>query len=239
MIIIPARLGSTRFEKKVLASIHGIPMVIATAKRVQGVDDVVIATDALEVLEVAKKYNIKAVLTNSSHQSGTDRIYEAANILGLNDDEVILNVQADEPFIEPKIIQSLHDFIYKNRYKEWVMASCCKNIDIEDINNPNLVKVVMSENKKALYFSRAAVPYTRDGKNKQYFGHLGVYGFNMRSLRIFCELPLSWLEECEKLEQLRALAHDFTIQMIKVTSKSIGIDTPEDLIHALKLFPSK
>ncbi|NLC28336.1 MAG: NTP transferase domain-containing protein, partial [Campylobacteraceae bacterium] len=132
MIIIPARLGSTRFEKKVLASIHGIPMVIATAKRVQGVDDVVIATDALEVLEVAKKYNIKAVLTNSSHQSGTDRIYEAANILGLNDDEVILNVQADEPFIEPKIIQSLHDFIYKNRYKEWVMASCCKNIDIED-----------------------------------------------------------------------------------------------------------
>lgn len=239
MIIIPARLASTRFEKKILAPIDGVPMVIATAKQVCEIDEVAIATDSLEVLKVVNDYGIKAILTDSSHQSGTDRIFEAAKKLNLNEDEVVLNVQADEPFIEPNVVKMLYDHVYKNRHKDWIMASCYKVLNNQNINDPNLVKVVLSESKKALYFSRATIPYARDGKNRDFFGHLGLYGFNLKSLRKFCNLPQTSLERCEKLEQLRALSHDYAIEMVKVESESIGIDTPEDLIYALKLFSSK
>lgn len=239
MIIIPARLASTRFPRKILASIHGVPMIIATAKQVSSVDNVAIATDSPEVVQIAQDYGFKGVLTSDSHQSGTDRIHEAATILDLNEDEVIINVQGDEPFIEPEIIQKLHDYIKTHKNNEWLMASCCKKIEKDAISDPNLVKVVMSETKDAIYFSRAPIPHARDGEGGRYFGHLGLYGFNARSLAKFCSLPQSWLEECEKLEQLRALSNNLSIKMIEVKSQSIGIDTPEDLDRALKLYPKK
>jgi 3-deoxy-manno-octulosonate cytidylyltransferase (CMP-KDO synthetase) len=239
MIIIPARLASTRFPRKILAPIHGVPMVIATAKQVSSIDKVAIATDSPEVVKIANDYGFEGVLTKESHQSGTDRIHEAAMILGLNEEEIVINVQGDEPFIEPEIVQALHHYVALHKKSPWLMASCCKKIDKSAIPDPNLVKVVMSETSQAIYFSRAPIPHARDGEGGRYFGHLGLYGFNVRSLKKFCSLPLSWLEECEKLEQLRALSNNLSIQMIEVASKSIGIDTPEDLNLALKLYPKK
>ena len=232
MIIIPARLNSTRFPKKILAPIGGIPMVIKTAMRVQSIDDVAIATDSNEVLQIAKEYNIKAVMTSENHQSGTDRINEASNLLGLGENEVIVNVQADEPFIEPEIIMSVKELITSD---EWSMASCYKSISNDDANDANLVKVVLDCDNFALYFSRSKIPYDRDGTGCEYFGHLGIYAFNKKSLNHFCSLLPSALENIEKLEQLRVLSDGKKIKMIHVDTKSFGIDTQQDYEKALKL----
>lgn len=238
MIIIPARLGSSRFANKVLVDIFGLPMVIKTAFAVKDLDDVIIATDAQEVLDVAKKYNIEAVMTSKTHQSGTDRINEAANILGLHDDEVIVNVQADEPFIEPHIIEAVINATkQKQSCDDFVMVSCCKPISSELADDPNHVKVVLDANNNAIYFSRSKIPYYRDHyASSTYLGHLGIYSFAKKSLNTFCNYPVSPLESIEKLEQLRAIYNGHTIAMVQVQSKSFGIDTQEDLENALKIF---
>lgn len=233
MIIIPARLASSRFANKILADINGYPMVVATALRVQEVDDVVIATDSKDVIEVCKRYNFKAVLTSIDHQSGTDRICEASRILGLNDDEIIINVQADEPFIEPEVIKAVSKKISDD--KNALMASCYKDIDIDFADNPNHVKVIVDINGYAIYFSRSKIPYDRE-KNSQYFGHLGIYGFRFKGLKKFCSYLQSPLEQIEKLEQLRAIYNGEKIAMVKVKSNSFGIDTIDDLNLALSLF---
>ncbi len=235
MIIIPARIGSSRFPNKVLADIGGMPMIIRTAKAVQGVDSVVIATDSQEVLEIAKQHNIQAILTSDTHQSGTDRIYEAAQKLRLNEDEVIINVQGDEPFIETEVVEAIYNLTQNNKENNTiVMNSCYKTISNPEADDPNIVKVVTDKNNIALYFSRAKVPYPRDHHFDTYKGHLGIYGFTMKSLKIFCESTPAPLEKIEKLEQLRALYHGFKIAMIEVETESFGIDTPEDLKKALK-----
>jgi 3-deoxy-manno-octulosonate cytidylyltransferase (CMP-KDO synthetase) len=236
MIIIPARLKSSRFENKILADILGLPMVIRTAKRVEVLDDVVIATDSQEVIELAKKYNIKAVMTSELHQSGTDRINEASNLLGLKEDEIIINVQADEPFIEPEVVQAVIDRV-KSSSEEFTMVSLYKEINSELADDPNHVKVVVDDKKDAIYFSRSKIPYNRDHySNVTYFGHLGIYGFTKKSLNQFCQFQPSNLENIEKLEQLRAISFGKKIAMVEVSSKSFGIDTKEDLENALLLF---
>ncbi len=236
MIIIPARLKSSRFENKILADILGLPMVIRTAKRVEALDDVVIATDSQEVIELAKKYNIKAVMTSESHQSGTDRINEASNILGLKDDEIIINVQADEPFIEPEVVKAVIDSV-KSSQEEFTMVSLYKDINSELADDSNHVKVVVDNNGDAIYFSRSKIPYNRDHYTSvSYFGHLGIYGFTKKSLNQFCLFETSSLENIEKLEQLRAISCGKKIAMVKVSSKSFGIDTKEDLKNALLIF---
>ncbi len=156
MIIIPARIGSSRFPNKVLANIDGIPMVIRTAKAVEDIDDVAIATDSQEVIDIAEKYNIKAVMTREDHQSGTDRIYEAAQKLELDEDEIIINVQGDEPFIETEVVQAIHNLTNKNKNNERIMMnSCYKTINNPEADDPNIVKVVTDDEDIALYFSRA------------------------------------------------------------------------------------
>lgn len=235
MIIIPARIGSSRFPNKVLANIDGIPMVIRTAKAVEDIDDVAIATDSQEVIDIAEKYNIKAVMTKEDHQSGTDRIYEAAQKLELDEDEIIINVQGDEPFIETEVVQAIHNLTNKNKNDERIMMnSCYKTINNPEADDPNIVKVVTDEEDIALYFSRAKIPYPRDHHFDSYKGHLGIYGFTVRSLRQFCMLSSSPLEHIEKLEQLRALYHGYEVAMIEVKTESFGIDTPEDLEKAIK-----
>ena len=237
MIIIPARLNSSRFENKILVDILGLPMVIRTAKAVSNLDDVVIATDSQEVVELAEKYEIQAVLTSSSHQSGTDRINEAVNILNLSDDEVVVNVQADEPFIEPKVVSSVIDQVKKLKDRDFTMVSCYKDITSEMADDPNHVKVICDDQEDAIYFSRSKIPYNRDHYNStKYKGHLGIYGFTKKSLNKFCSYESSLLEETEKLEQLRALSNGAKINMVKVDSNSFGIDTKEDLENALKFF---
>jgi len=235
MIIIPARIGSSRFPNKVLADIGGMPMVVRTAKAVEEIDDVVIATDSQEVIDIAQNHGIKAVMTSEHHQSGTDRIYDAAQTLGLQEDEIIINVQGDEPFIETDVVQAIYDLTKKNRDNERIMMnSCYKVISNPEADDPNIVKVVTDEEDIALYFSRAKVPYPRDHHFDAYKGHLGIYGFTVRSLRNFCALSPAPLESIEKLEQLRALYHGYEVAMIEVNTESFGIDTPEDLEKAVK-----
>jgi 3-deoxy-manno-octulosonate cytidylyltransferase (CMP-KDO synthetase) len=237
MILIPARTASSRFPNKVLVDINGLPMVIATAKRVESIDDVAIATDSKEVLRVCKEHGFKAVMTSDSHKSGTDRINEAANILGIGDDEIVINVQADEPFIEPKVVQSVYDRVKsaKNAQEGVMMVSCYKLIDQTLADDPNHVKVITDYKGYAIYFSRSKIPYDRQEHNS-YFGHLGIYGFTKNSLEAFCALDVAPLEDIEKLEQLRAIYYGKKIAMVEVLSKSFGIDTKEDLELALKIF---
>ena len=234
MIIIPARVASNRFPGKVLANINGAPMVIATANRVKDIDKVIIATDSEEVINIAKDYGFDAMMTSSAHKSGTDRINEVANNLALKDDEIIVNVQADEPFIEPDIIQKVIDrlIVARSKNEDIFMVSCYKLISEDEANDPNHVKVITDYKKNAIYFSRSKIPYDRE-KHDDYFGHLGIYGFTKKTLEEFCSLPNAPLEDIEKLEQLRAIYYGKKIAMIEVESKSFGIDTKEDLKKAL------
>ena len=236
MIIIPARIGSSRFPNKVLADIAGLPMVIRTAKAVESIDNVAIATDSQEVIEIANAYSIQAIMTSTEHHSGTDRIFEAAQKLDLAEDEVIINVQGDEPFIEEEVVKAVFDLTVKNKSNEQVMMnSCYKLMQSPEADDPNIVKLITNAKQMALYFSRAKVPYPRDHHFNNYKGHLGIYGFTKKSLKLFCNLSPAPLEEIEKLEQLRALYHGFEIAMVEVETKSFGIDTIEDLENALKL----
>lgn len=232
MIIIPARMASSRFPNKVLADIHGVPMVIATAKRVESLDKVAIATDSREVIDVAKQYGFEAVMTSSEHQSGTDRIYEASEILGLADEEPIINVQADEPFIEPEVVQQVIDKV-KGLHRDFTMVSCYRRMDPAFATDPNHVKVITDVYGDAIYFSRSKIPYDRE-EHHDYFGHLGIYGFDKKSLKAFCQYRPAPLENIEKLEQLRAIYNGHKIAMVEVVSKSFGIDSPEDLERALR-----
>lgn len=233
MIIIPARLASTRFPNKILANINGLPMVIATAKRVQNLDDVAIAADTEEVVALAKDYGFKAILTSKEHQSGTDRINEAAAKLALSENEIIVNVQADEPFIEEAVVKSV---IERAKSTDAMITSACKKIDLNHVKDPNLVKVILDAHGNAIYFSRSAIPYDREGGFEGYFGHLGIYAFRKKSLETFCSLPYAPIEHIEKLEQLRAIYHGYKIAMVEVESQSFGIDTKEDLERALTFF---
>jgi len=239
MIIIPARLNSSRFANKILVDILGLPMVIKTAKQVSSLDKVVIATDSQEVIDLAQEYGFDAVMTSSEHNSGTDRINEAVNKLNLDENEIIVNVQADEPFIEKEVVQAVIDRVskVKENNEDIMIVSCHKEISSELADDPNHVKVILDENSNAIYFSRAKVPYHRDHYEKSlYNGHLGIYGFTKKSLNKFCSLKESKLENIEKLEQLRAIDNGYEIAMVKVQSKSFGIDTQEDLNNALRIF---
>ena len=236
MIIIPARLHSTRLPNKLLLPIKGIPMIVATANIAKEIDSTIVACDSKEIFDVCKKYHIDCILTSKEHTSGTDRCAEVAKKLKLNDDEVVINLQGDEPFIESNIIENLRESMKKAIYsKSAFMASCYKEIDSMSANDPNLVKVVLNSDDFALYFSRSKIPYNRDNATTSYFGHIGIYAFSAKSLIEFCNLPKSQIEDIEKLEQLRALWYGKKILMIKVTTDSIGIDTQSDYENALKL----
>ncbi len=235
MIIIPARLASTRFPQKVLADIGGLPMVVRTAKAVEHLDRVVVAADDERIITTCKHNGIEAMLTSKTHKSGTDRINECANLLDLDDDDLVINIQADEPFIEPEVLSKL--IVRLNALKQtgasFIMGSCYNAINAESAKDPNLVKVVLDAEHNAIYFSRSLIPYNRSG-NATYFGHIGIYGFTKKSLNLFCALDDAPVEDIEKLEQLRAIYHGKKIAMVKVSSTGFGIDTPEDLQRALK-----
>jgi len=237
MIIIPARLASTRFPQKVLADIGGLPMVVRTAQRVAHLGRVVVAADDELIISTCKEYGIEAMMTSTTHKSGTDRINECANILNLPDDEIVINVQADEPFIETEVVEMLIKRLntLKQNGEEFIMASCYNSINDEAAKDPNLVKVVLDNENNAIYFSRSLIPYNRGG-GAQYFGHIGIYGFSKKSLHDFCNLSDAPIEDIEKLEQLRAIYHQKKISMVKVASTGFGIDTEEDLKRAVEIF---
>ncbi len=237
MIIIPARVASSRFPNKILADIGGVPMVVATAKAVENIDKVAIATDSQDVIDIVKGYGFEAIMTSSEHKSGTDRINEASQKLNLGEREIILNVQADEPFIEVDVVRAVYDRVKlaQKNGEDIMMVSCYKEIEPRFADDPNHVKVIMDNKEDAIYFSRSKIPYNRE-EHYNYFGHLGIYGFTKKSLQEFCTLGRSPLEDIEKLEQLRALYYSKRVAMVKVESESFGIDTKEDLKLALDRF---
>lgn len=237
MIIIPARLASTRFPQKVLADIGGLPMVVRTAQRVAHLDKVVVAADDELIVKVCKEHDVEAMLTSTTHKSGTDRIHECASILELDDAEIIINVQADEPFIEPEAVSSLMQKLksLQSKNEPFIMGSCYNAINAEAALDPNLVKVVLDDADNAIYFSRACIPYNQGGGAK-YYGHIGIYGFSKKSLTEFCNLHDAPIEDIEKLEQLRAIYHQKKISMVKVASTGFGIDTKDDLERAIEIF---
>lgn len=234
MIIIPARLASTRMPNKILREINGVPMFVATACRVSVADEVAIAADDEGVVQIAQKFGFKAVMTSWAHQSGTDRINEAAGIFGVKDSEIIINVQADEPFIEPENIVKFREFCEKNAARAF-MFSCFKFVGSELADDKNLVKVVTDDAGYALYFSRSRIPFDR-APFDAYKAHLGIYGYSAANLKRFCSFAPSTLENTEKLEQLRALSNGEKILMLEVQSNSIGIDCEEDLQRARAKF---
>ncbi len=223
-VIIPARYGSTRFPAKIVAADTGRPLVqhvVDQVRKCKLVREVIVATDDQRVVDALKLFETKCVMTSPAHQSGTDRIAEVAKTLS---DEIIVNVQGDEPEIEPAIVDRLINHLQSSKDDMATAATSLK-----DPANPNLVKVVTTLDGRAIYFSRSAVPFHRDAKDRPpaYYLHVGIYAYRRDFLLKFATWQPTPLELAEKLEQLRALEHGASIHVIKVDRASHGIDTPE------------
>lgn len=244
-VIIPARLASTRLPNKPLADLGGKPMVVRVAERamLSGASDVIVATDHADILTACAVHGVRAHLTRSDHPSGTDRIAEVAAALGLAADAVVVNVQGDEPLIEPALIAATAAQISS----DVSMATAAHPIaDAQDAFNPNVVKVVLDKFGRALYFSRATIPWHRDAfaesqsvlpQETVSLRHIGLYAYRNAFLQAYPALTVSPLEQAEALEQLRVLWHGFPIAVyVTDTTPAAGIDTHEDLMRVRQYF---
>lgn len=198
------------------------------------ITSVTLATDDDKIFSTAKELGVPVVMTSSQHQSGTDRVYEAATSLGLADNAIVINVQGDEPTIDPKC---LDDLINLFSYSEVQAGTLARRITSEMAQSSDVVKVVINTKKKALYFSRSPIPFDRDTSavSSQVFGHMGIYAFTISTLRKFISLPLSILEQTEKREQLRLLDNDIPIYVGITEFASPGVDRKEDIEKILPL----
>jgi 3-deoxy-manno-octulosonate cytidylyltransferase (CMP-KDO synthetase) len=239
-VVIPARYASTRLPGKPLLDIAGKPMIAHVCEKAQlaGAEEVVVATDDERIMKTVTDLGIRAIMTRPEHKSGTERIAEVAEICAWADDEIIVNLQGDEPLIPPEIIQQLAAVLAEQQHAG-IATLAAKIVDIEEIFNPNAVKVVLNRDGYALYFSRAPIPWDRDGfagQNKHvsekmsYYRHIGMYAYTVAFLKRYCQWESSVLETVESLEQLRILWHGEAIR-VKVVDKTpaAGVDTAEDL----------
>jgi 3-deoxy-manno-octulosonate cytidylyltransferase (CMP-KDO synthetase) len=236
--IIPARWASSRFPGKPLANILGKPMFLHVYERAQAcpfLRDVVLATDDERILHAAKSLNVPVVMTRNDHVSGTDRIHEAACLLGVGEEEVVVNIQGDEPALDPEILtELLEPFEDQNVH----IATPARQITPEEAARPDVVKVVVAENGNALYFSRAPIPFGGDPtlpEGQGFLGHIGLYAYRLPALRRFTELPPSPLEQREKLEQLRLLENGISIRVVRTSRRCHGVDRPEDIDSIIEL----
>ena len=243
-VVIPARYASTRLPGKPLLDIAGKPMVVRVADQAakSGTSEIVIATDFEPIISVAKTYNFNAMMTRVEHTSGTDRIAEVATQLGWHDDEIVVNVQGDEPLIDPNLITQIAQHLANS--KDAVMATACHAIhDEASMINPNMVKVVMDADGNALYFSRAPIPYPRDDAHKtiiQAHRHIGIYAYRVGFLKKYAQLAVTELEKIESLEQLRVLYHGYKIGVvITKNAPASGVDTQDDLDYVRSVFNQK
>lgn len=230
IIIIPARYASTRLPAKPLAIIGGEPMIKRTymqAKKSSLADQVVIATDHEEIYRVCESFGAEVVMTASDHATGTDRLVEVASKY---EADFYINVQGDEPFVDPADIDSVIDILHTNKSAE--IATLCYEISQNEASDPNSVKVVFSHEKKALYFSRSAIPFARDNAKPNYYKHMGLYGYTKKALFAYASLSQSDLENSEKLEQLRYLQAGFNIFLAVTKKGAPAIDTAQDLMRA-------
>ena len=233
-IIIPARYESTRLPGKPLLDIAGKPMIQHVYERAieAGAASVTVATDNLRVEEVVREFGGNACLTNDLHMSGTDRLAEAAQIIGLSDDDLVVNLQGDEPLMPASLISHVAETL-ENDKQAVVATSCVRIVDSAEINDPNIVKVVTDRLGHALYFSRAAIPFLRDRESeieRRVFRHIGLYAYRCGFLAEFTQFAPSSLEHVEALEQLRVLWYGGKIAVLETTNDpGHGVDTPNDL----------
>lgn len=240
-VLIPARLASTRLPNKPLADIAGLPMVVRVAQRVHAglgaATRVVVAADNPAIMKACNAHQVESVLTRIDHPSGSDRLAEACDLLGLDNEHVVVNVQGDEPLMDPALVEAVASLLAQQSQAS--MSTAAHPIDDPaEFLNPNVVKVVLDARQQALYFSRAPIPCWRDGLAQQDqtlptpapLRHIGIYGYRVGFLRAFPQLSQSPLERIEALEQLRALWHGHSIA-VHVTEHrpGPGVDTPEDL----------
>lgn len=258
-VLIPARLASTRLPDKPLADIAGVPMVVRVAQRVgaigRGADPlrVVVAADSPLITQACASFGVESVLTRTDHASGSDRLAEACDLLALDDSQIVVNVQGDEPLIDPQLVDAVAGLLRERA--DASMSTAAHPIEtLEDFLNPNVVKVVVDAAGYAAYFSRAPIPFARDHVGRAWWHgdvappgsalrraapmrHIGIYGYRAGFLRLFPKLPASPLELTEALEQLRAIWHGHRIA-VHVTDKDPGpgVDTPQDLERVRRLF---
>jgi 3-deoxy-manno-octulosonate cytidylyltransferase (CMP-KDO synthetase) len=243
-VLIPARLASTRLPNKPMADIGGQPMIVRVAQQaaLSSALSVVVAGDDPIILEACQRANIKCVLTRVDHESGTDRLAQAAEILELSDDAVVVNVQGDEPFIEPELINSVASLLETD--KDASMSTAAHAISsAADLANHNIVKVVTDAQANALYFSRACIPHARDVAAQNplpVLRHMGIYAYRVEFLKRFRSLPPAPIERMEMLEQLRALWHGYRIKVtVAAHASPPGVDTREDLAFAQALWSQR
>jgi len=237
-VIIPARYGSTRFPGKPLANILGKPMIQHVYENISAstlVNEVIVATDDERIKTVVEGFNGKCFVTTKDHATGTDRIAEVAE--GLNTD-IVVNVQGDEPLISADLIETLvQPFIHDETLQMATLKTKINNL--EDIENPNVVKVITNKDHHAIYFSRSTIPYNREKIDVDYFKHIGVYAYRRSFLFDYIQLPESILEKAESLEQLRAIENGHSIYVSEVESELIGVDVPEDVEKVEKFLKAR
>ncbi len=245
-VLVPARLASTRLPGKPLADIGGVPMIVRVARQaaLSSASAVVVAADHADIVRACEAHGVTAVLTSIDHATGSDRLAEACELLGLDGQSVVVNVQGDEPLIDPALIDACAAVL--SQRPDCVMSTAAHTIDSqEEFNNPNVVKVVLDASHNALYFSRAPIPWWRDARatgannlpSPPALRHIGLYAYHAGFLRRFPSLPASPLEGIEALEQLRVLWHGERIVVhVSKVRPGPGVDTPEDLVRVRALF---
>lgn len=238
-VIIPARYQSSRLPGKPLAKIGDSTMIEHVCRKAElsGAQSVTVATDHLEIKNCVERAGFNAVMTDENHVSGSDRIYQAAQVLGLVEDDIIVNVQGDEPFIPSENISQVASLISK--YQTGMATLCCPIVKKHEADDPNAVKVIFDKNNKAIYFSRSIIPFVRGASRESDFAvgnhyrHIGIYAYTKSFLSQFIMWPESDLEKLEKLEQLRVIENGKPIYLALLKdSPPAGIDTPEDLVKA-------
>lgn len=249
-VLIPARLASTRLPNKPLADLCGAPMVVRVAQRVRSgtssTTRIVVATDHPSIIQACQAHGVEAILTRQDHASGSDRLAEACNVLALDDNEIVVNVQGDEPLIDPALVQAVAQLLAHQPLAS--MGTAAHAIDcVADFMNPNVVKVVVDAAGLALYFSRAPIAWWRDGfaqgvntlPQPAPLRHIGIYSYRVGFLRLFPQMAQAPIEVTEALEQLRALWHGHRIAVhMSPKAPGPGVDTPEDLERVRAIFLS-
>ena len=238
--LIPARLNSSRLEKKLIKDLDGIPIIVRTYKNIVSTNlfkEVIVITDADEIVEILKKHNIKFLKSLKSHNTGTDRIAEFADKFN---SDIIVNVQGDEPFISKDDLISIIDEIKcdSNNLVN-VVSLMIKLSNIDEINNPNNVKVVVDNNNDSILFSRSIIPFDRDDLKPNYYKHIGVYAFRSLYLKKFAKYDQTPLEKAEMIEALRIVEHGEKIRMIEIFKEHVSIDTIDDLKMAESILKQK
>ena len=245
-VLVPARLASTRLPNKPLADIGGVPMIVRVAQRARqsAAHAVVVAADHADIVAACREHGVQALLTRDDHPTGSDRLAEACVLLGLDGDDVVVNVQGDEPLIDPGLIDACAMLLAERT--DCVMSTAAHAIDSPaEMDNANVVKVVLDAAGRALYFSRAPIPWARDARARGVdalpspapLRHIGIYGYHAGFLRQFPSLAVSPLEAIEALEQLRVLWHGERIAVhVSDTRPGPGVDTPDDLVRVRALF---